>query len=170
MAQEDLNQKMLNIVIAEDNNSDVFIISRGLTEFNQRSRITAVNDGEALIEVLGLGASKQPIKIPDLIIIDLYMPKLYGLQALQLIKREAKFADVPCVMISHNATDTDKFEAARLGAAGFLNKPESLSDFRRNIASIEAILMREILPELPSSNMPAGHSKALRSGELHKDL
>ncbi len=170
MSREDVSQKTLNILIAEDNSSDVFIISRGLTEFNQRSRITTVNDGEALIEILGLGKSKQPVNIPDLIIIDLYMPKLYGLQALQIIKREAHLVNVPCIMISQNATDTDKLEAARLGAADFLNKPDSLSDFRRDIRSIEFILQRALIPESSTSITPEPLSIALRSSEPKKDL
>ncbi|MFT5034097.1 MAG: hypothetical protein ACI9OO_002033, partial [Bacteroidia bacterium] len=46
MVHEDLSQNTLNILIAEDNSGDAFIISRGFTEFNQRSRVTTVSDGE----------------------------------------------------------------------------------------------------------------------------
>lgn len=141
MACEDKSsQPALNIVIAEDSSNDEFIASRRLAEFSQHSHITAVSDGDALIKALGLGRPGQALFIPDLIIIDLYMPKLYGLQALQLIKREACLANVPCIMISSNATDADRREAARLGAASFLDKPRSLTDFRKSLRSIENIL------------------------------
>ncbi len=142
MARDNSSQSALKILVAEDSSSDVFIISRGLTEFDQRCRVTAVNDGEALLEALGLDSPGQALNVPDLIIIDLYMPKLYGLQALKVIKREPQLAGVPCIMISSYATASDRREAARLGAAGFFDKPESLADFRKNIRSIESILLR----------------------------
>ena len=140
MTRKDFSPTALNIVIAEDCSSDVFIISRGLPEFDQHCKVTAVGDGEALIAELGLDSLSQSLTIPDLIIIDLYMPKLYGMQALQRIKREPAFADVPCVMISAFPTQADQDEAARLGAAGFISKPSSLADFRKSIRSIESIL------------------------------
>ncbi len=140
MTRKDFSSTALNIVIAEDCSSDVFIISRGLTEFDQHCKVTAVGDGEALIAELGLDLPDRPLTIPDLIIIDLYMPKLYGMQALQHIKREPAFANVPCVMISAFPTLADQDEAARLGAAGFINKPASLAEFRKSIRSIETIL------------------------------
>lgn len=145
MAGDKFSQKALNILVAEDSSSDAFIISRGLTEFDQHCRVTTVDDGEALIQALGLGKLGQALTIPDLIIIDLYMPKLYGLQALQIIKREPQLADVPCVMISSFATETDRCEAIRLGAAGFLDKPQSLAEFRNSIRSIESIMRRDSL-------------------------
>lgn len=140
MARADCHQYPLNILVAEDSSSDAFIISRGLSEFDRRSVIETVGDGEALLRTLGLDPPGQPLKIPDLIIIDLYMPKLYGLQALQSIKREPRLAAVPCIMISNYATEVDRREAFRLGAAGFLEKPASLADFRDSIRSIEKII------------------------------
>ena len=154
MAREKSRQQSLNILVAEDSSSDVFIISRGLTEFDQRCVVTAVHDGEALLRTLGLDKPEQPLHIPDLIIIDLYMPKLYGLQALKIIKREPRLAHVPCVMISGYATEPDRCEAIRLGAAGFLDKPQSLADFRNSIRSIESIL-QHAAPEITThQNQP----------------
>ena len=73
--------------------------------------------------------------------IDLYLPKLYGLQALQLIKREPRLADIPCVVISGLATAFDRREAMRLGAAAFIEKPVSVTDFRASLRAIETLLV-----------------------------
>lgn len=136
------SSKKLTVVIAEDNQNDIFIVSRGLKEFDQRCEIYDVADGEALLKALGISpyAVNTPAPKPDLIIINLYMPKLYGLQALQQIKRDARYQHTPCLMMSTSGLDNDRREAARLGAHGFIQKPASQAEFRRTIKSIGCAL------------------------------
>lgn len=131
----------LRIVIAEDSSSDSFLIRRGLAAFQEHCEIKRVSDGDALLQQLGLPNPDTPDWLPDLILIDLYLPKLYGLQALRLIKREPRFADIPCVMISSLATASDRREATRLGAAAFIDKPLSVTDFRASLRAIETLLV-----------------------------
>ncbi|WP_372750371.1 response regulator, partial [Litorivivens sp.] len=79
-------------------------------------------------------------KLPDIIFIDLYMPKIYGMQALQEIKQAPHLTQIPCVVMSAFSTDSDRQEADRLGAAAFIQKPESLKEFRSAITEIEHII------------------------------
>lgn len=141
----------LRILIAEDSSRDNFLIRRGLAAFQKHCEIKCVSNGDALLQQLGLPNPNSSDWLPDLILIDLYLPKLYGLQALRLIKREPRFADIPCVMISSLATASDRREAARLGAATFIDKPSSVTDFRASLRAIETLLVARGMTCEPSS-------------------
>lgn len=141
-------QKNLNVLIADDDQSDVFIISRGLAEFSRECTVFDVQDGERLLTALGIDpTSGRPIspnpKIPhpDLILIDLFMPKIYGLQALKMIKRDRRYQLTPCVIMSTNMSDYDRREAESMGATGAIHKPENLGDFRAAIRAVEFSLI-----------------------------
>ena len=131
----------LGVLIAQDSGNDSFLIRRGLAAFKKHCEIRCISDGDALLQQLGLLNPGAPDWLPDLILIDLYLPKLYGLQALQLIKREPRLADIPCVVISGLATAFDRREAMRLGAAAFIEKPVSVTDFRASLRAIETLLV-----------------------------
>ncbi|WP_372780808.1 response regulator [Litorivivens sp.] len=133
----------LNVLVADDSQGDAFIIARALSEFDSRCDVRTVGDGEALLRVLKLRPGNTDIlqgKLPDIIFIDLYMPKIYGMQALQEIKQAPHLTQIPCVVMSAFSTDSDRQEADRLGAAAFIQKPESLKEFRSAITEIEHII------------------------------
>jgi CheY-like chemotaxis protein len=140
----------VRILLADDSCSDSFLIKRGLAAFQKHCDITCVRDGDTLLRHLGLSSTHAPRHRPELILIDLYLPKLYGLQALHMIKREPHLAHTPCVMISSLATNVDRREAVRLGAAAFIEKPSSAREFRASLQAIEKILLTQGISCEPS--------------------
>ncbi|MBB3046641.1 CheY-like chemotaxis protein [Litorivivens lipolytica] len=147
-------QKSLNVLIADDDPSDVFIVSRGLSEFSHKCNLFDAKDGEQLLMMLGIDPSTGRPSTPnpklpklDLILIDLFMPKIYGLQVLKMIKRDRRYQQTPCVIMSTNLSDYDRSQAEGMGAAGAIQKPATLSDFRAAIRSVEFSLIFNLDPE-----------------------
>ncbi len=160
-----VERKKFNVLIADDNQSDVFIITRGLAEFGVECNVFDVQDGESLLNALGIDpASGRPVAPkpftphPDLILIDLFMPKLYGLQALKMIKRDRRYQQTPCLLMSHNLSDHDRRQAGIIGAYGILYKTDNPSDFREAIRDLESVLNGDSAPKLTEP----GDSRILR--------
>jgi len=87
---------------------EVSLKKRGLTV------VTATDGEEGLRQARTCG--------PDLILMDMLMPKLSGLQALQALKKDEQTRDIPVVMLSNSSIDSDVQRAKELGAAGYLVK------------------------------------------------
>ena len=142
-----VERKKFNVLIADDNQSDVFIITRGLAQFDAQCNVFDVQDGESLLTALGIDpvsgrpVAPQPIiPRPDLILIDLFMPKLYGLQALKMIKRDRRYQRTPCLLMSHSLSEHDRRQAGVIGACGILHKTDNPSNFRAAIRDLETVL------------------------------
>jgi len=119
---------------------------------------------------------------PDLILMDIRMPVMNGLEATRLIK--AELPDIKIVMLTTSAEDADLFEALKCGASGYLLKnlkPNELFDYLTGLARGEAPLSRELSAHLlrefvhqshaleESAVAPEGHAPAHSPGEQHHD-
>ena len=72
---------------------------------------------------------------PALLLLDINMPEVSGLELLEFIRSRSQFHDLPVLMLSSNATDTEIDEAMKLGASGYLVKPISLEELQQGIRS-----------------------------------
>ncbi len=129
--------KKIKILLVEDNPADIGMVQEMLQETELEIRLSVAKDGQQAISYLKDGAER-----PDLVLIDLKLPKAGGLDLLKLIREKALNTKV--VILTGSVYDEDRKEAHRLGADAYLMKPTSMVEFDRTV-----FFLKEIISSLP---------------------
>lgn len=125
----------VRILLAEDNPADVFLIEEALREHQVTYELVLAEDGEEVLTKL-LAADG----MPDLLLMDLNMPKRTGSEVLERMRREPACQNIPVIVLTSSDSPLDRAEALRLGATMFLRKPTGLDEF----LEIGAIIKRTL--------------------------
>ena len=119
---------MPEILLAEDNPADVYLIREALSEHGVDYKMRVVSDGRDLLRIITGEESDSETKNLELIILDLNLPRHDGIEILERL-RETELAHVPVVVLTSSDSPRDRQLATRLGAARFLRKPSGLEQF-----------------------------------------
>ncbi|MBN25576.1 MAG: response regulator [Alteromonadaceae bacterium] len=128
----------LKIFIAEDNDDHAEMIIDALEEHNPENQILRFINGELLIsylEELTQGDDTESL-LPDLILLDIKMPIMDGLQALKIIKQNMAFRHVPTMIVSTSEYSLDIEKGYQYGANSYIVKPFDYTDFARKICEV----------------------------------
>ena len=125
----------VRILLAEDNPADVYLIQEALREHNVDHQLSLAQDGEQVLKLL-LDVETRP----DLLLMDLNMPKRTGGEVLERLRKEPGCAALPVIVLTSSDSPMDRAEALRLGATLFLRKPSGLDEFLAIGASIKTLL------------------------------
>jgi len=120
------------ILLAEDNPDDVKLTLRALKKSNILNEVVIAEDGvEALDYLFGTGkfAGRDISVKPQLVLLDLKMPRLDGLEALQRIRSDERTALLPVVILTTSNEDRDRIESYKLGANSYIRKPVDFNQF-----------------------------------------
>jgi CheY-like chemotaxis protein len=120
---------MTEILLAEDNPADVYLIRETLREHGVEAAIRVASDGREVLQLICPDDPAAPIPRLDLIILDLNLPRHDGIEILERLRGSAKLADVPVVVLTSSDSPRDQRVANQLGAACYLHKPSSLDQF-----------------------------------------
>lgn len=120
-------QKPLNILIADDDPDDRLMTREALSQSSTPSRVSFVEDGEELLDYLHHRGKYNAVQhpYPDLILLDLNMPKKSGVEALQEIKTNAELRHIPIVVLTTSKVEEDIYRTYDLGVNSFVTKPVS---------------------------------------------
>lgn len=129
--------KEVEILLVEDNHGDVLLTKEALLNWDTKNRISAVGDGEEAIRYLRETVEERLGHLPDLVILDINLPKLDGKQVLKFIRSDADLQHLPVVIFSSSVNDTDVSETKALKADLYLQKPAELQHFFDAVHSIE---------------------------------
>ncbi len=124
--------KNKHILLVEDNPDDVKLTLRALKKNNILNKVVVAEDGvEALDYLHGTGrfADRDLSVMPQLILLDLKMPKLDGLEVLQRIRDDARTRILPVVVLTTSSEDRDRIESYKLGANSYIRKPVDFNQF-----------------------------------------
>lgn len=119
-------KKRITILLAEDSPEDQLLIQQAFQESVWHWCLYIVNDGEELLDYLhhrGQYQNKDLAPRPDLILLDLYLPKIDGNEALQAIKADSKLQRLPIVILTASKAEADIHRSYELGASSYLTKP-----------------------------------------------
>ena len=121
--------KPVEILLVEDNANDAELILRGLRKANLANDVRVARDGaEALDFVFSQGGWHAP---PRVVILDMNLPKVGGLEVLERLKEDERTKDIPVVMLTSSGEQADVRRAYELGANSYLVKPVDFGDFAR---------------------------------------
>ena len=132
MANE-LVQTNHEILLVEDNPADVRLVTEVLDD--PLVNITVAENGEEALAVLKGDAFNQPLW-PDLILLDLNMPKMGGLEVLSEIKKDPQLRIIPVVVLTTSQREEDVVKSYDLQASGYLRKPMDLIEFMDLIKAV----------------------------------
>jgi CheY-like chemotaxis protein len=122
----------IEILLAEDSMNDPLLTIRGLTKSGLSNKLHHVKDGaEALEFIYGKGkySSRDPKKHLKLILLDLKMPKVSGMQVLEKIKSDEDFKSIPIVILTSSKEDPDIHQCYKFGANSYIVKPVESDNF-----------------------------------------
>ncbi len=124
-----MTQTTLRILVAEDNRADVILMQEALAEYALTYSLRVLSDGaETLSFLRGIDLNNHPA-CPDMILLDLNLPKVDGHELLRLIREHPVCSDVPVIVVTSSDSAEDRQRAAQLGATDYFRKPSSLEEF-----------------------------------------
>ena len=138
-------KELKRILLVEDSSKDVELTLAALEEHNLANEVVVVHDGaEALEYLYRTGKYKDlPAANPAVVLLDLKMPKVDGLEVLRRMKSDAKLAKIPVVMLTSSAQERDVVESYQLGVNAYVVKPVAFQEFIdavRNLGLFWAVL------------------------------
>jgi CheY-like chemotaxis protein len=124
------------VLIAEDSKFDQMILKRAFAAAAILQEPRFVNDGEALLAYLEQSLGEKPLlpeppaadpdsPVPDLVLLDLHMPRLNGREALRQIRQNDRFKHIPIIMLTNSSDERHIQELYRIGANSYIVKPSS---------------------------------------------
>ncbi len=127
----------INILLVEDNPGDVMLVREGLSDCKIANAMRDVSDGEmALAYLRGEGEHAGRI-MPDLVLLDLNLPRMDGREVLAEIKADPRLRHLPVVIMTSSAAEADVLRSYRLQASCYVTKPLDLDQFLAMVRSIE---------------------------------
>lgn len=119
---------MMNILIVEDNEGDVLLVKEALRESGIDFRLEHLADGEQALSYFNQGIHAAGAK-PDLVLLDLNLPKRDGWEVLQVLRRSPSLNRTPVVILSSSNAPEDLRRAASVESLMYIRKPSNLDDF-----------------------------------------
>jgi two-component system response regulator len=145
------------ILLIEDNPADEALTLRALKKANIVNRVVVARDGaEALDCLFPSRANGETAEMPQLILLDLKLPKLDGHEVLRRIRADVRTQLLPVVILTTSVEDEDRLKGYRLGANSYVRKPVDFSEFAHAVMQLGLYWL--VLNEAPP---PGRHDRAL---------
>jgi CheY-like chemotaxis protein len=126
------------VLLVEDNEPDIELTKLSIEQTGRSIDLHVVNDGEQCMEFLRKVASFQSAPTPHLVLLDLHMPRMNGLEVLQAISLDQRLRSLPVIVLTTSNNHRDVVAAYDRGCSGYVVKPLGYSQFASAIDSILA--------------------------------
>ncbi|WBX75115.1 response regulator [Tenacibaculum ovolyticum] len=133
-------KKRLNILLIEDNIIEIMKMKRTNSSLELKHDISEAKNGEEALEIL-----EEKSSLPDLILLDLNMPKINGIEFLTILKNNDDLKHIPTVILTTSDNQKDLEECYRIGVSGYILKPLKYEDY---VEKIETVLSYWSMNEL----------------------
>ena len=138
----------IHILLVEDNEGDILLTSEAFEEGKIRNKLSVVRDGTEAKDFLNKKGKYVKAMTPDLILLDVNLPKMNGHEVLKYIKQHKDFRIIPVIMLTTSSSKKDIDSSYRNYANCYITKPLEIEDFMKAVAKIEEFWVN--LVKLPS--------------------
>lgn len=129
--------KPIDVLLVEDNEGDILLTTEALKEGNIINSVSVVRDGWEAMNLLLKKGEYSTFSTPDLILLDINLPKLNGHEVLKQIRAEEDLRHIPIIMLSTSSSQDDILKCYKNYANCFISKPVDAEDFINLISSIK---------------------------------
>jgi CheY-like chemotaxis protein len=147
-----MDDKELIVLMAEDDEHDVMATQRAWKANRMVNRLFIVNDGEECLDyLLRRGSFSDPVSapIPGIVLLDINMPRMDGLETLKAIRSCPEFKHLPVIMLTTSKAEEDRVKSYAYGANAYIVKPVGFENFSEAIKTINLFWK---LVELPGGD------------------
>ena len=135
----------VRILVVDDDPGDVLMIEEALEDSDVEKVIDVVNDGQEAMEFLRREGRHTDARRPDVILLDLNMPRMDGRQVLGEVKQDEDLRTIPIVVLTTSNADTDIVGSYTLQANAYVTKPIDLDDFNDVVRRIDEFFGRVVV-------------------------
>ena len=132
-----LNPEVIKVLVVEDNPNDVAIIKRAMRKSDVKCELYFARDGAEALDFLYQQGDFEDAPRPDLILLDLNLPKIKGLEVLAKVKADEHLRRLPVIVLTISEREEDMVKAYDSGAASYMTKPVDSKDFERLIQTVQ---------------------------------
>ena len=150
--------RMLDLLLVEDSCTDVELTEEALATADIETQLHVVSDGEAALAFLRRQPPHESARRPDLILLDLNMPRMDGREVLRELKQDDRLRSIPVLVLTTSGAQDDVVEAYASGANAYIRKPVHFGDFITTMRAIEGFWMSvATLPDSGAEIRRNGH-------------
>jgi two-component system, chemotaxis family, response regulator Rcp1 len=142
----------VEILLVEDSPSDTELTLEALRDFKVRNHVSVVEDGVLALQFLRREGNYAQAPRPDVILLDLNLPRKDGREVLAEIKHDDQFKTIPVVVMTTSRTEQDVLKAYQLNANCYINKPVDFNQFLEVVRTIESFWLYVVT--LPPATLP----------------
>ncbi|MGZ5244817.1 MAG: response regulator [Bacteroidia bacterium] len=129
---------MNNILLVEDDYLDAMNVQRQLSKNNIQHTIKVARNGKEALNLLQAHSPDRMHPLPDIILLDINMPKMNGLEFLQEIRNDSELKRIKVFIMTTSNEESERTQAQRLGIDGYIIKPLSFDDFENKRSSMDS--------------------------------
>lgn len=129
--------KLVHVLLVEDNDGDIVLTLEAFEESKIKTNISVVKNGKDALDFLNFKGKYKDVERPDLILLDLNIPIISGMEVLKEIKQDVKLKTIPVIILTTSSNPKEIKLAYELYTNSFVTKPLDMDEFLRTIISIE---------------------------------
>lgn len=123
----------LRILLVDHNPADVILFKKVLSSCSEQAQVNIMHDADDVMDFLQNHETKFGQRLPDIIVLDISMPKLSGIELLKMIKKRSRMMEIPVIVLTNSISMKDMIESYREGAAGFIQKSVEFEEYKESL-------------------------------------
>jgi chemotaxis family two-component system response regulator Rcp1 len=132
-----MTNQQVEILLVEDNEDDIVIIQEVFADMKLASIVNTVRDGEEALAYLRRNGKYKVARVPDIVLLDINMPKKNGFEVLEEMKKDPRLQSLPVIMLTTSHREEDVVRSYEKGACSYIHKLVDLNQFKQLIKQFE---------------------------------